>query len=302
MDTVQKLRKKAYASGNLNKVEHLRVERDADAIIIEPAQERVVYVPVYDTRVVYGNWWWDDYPPVYWHHPRHYTNVSGFYWGPSIYIGPTFFYSSCHWHNRRVVVIDRHHHHSTHFYTSRSISRYHGARDWHHNPVHRRGVAYYNNDLRRNYGSRHESYRDARVYRENHRGGNQTPNRAAESRGNADRFKNNPRVIHSQNERLNVNNTVRQPQVERKQVDRQQTDRQQTDRQQTDRQQVDRAEQLRTRMNNQRNERTISTPNDLTRGRQAGERAVENGERDNNNRQQFDRGFTRAAFFTPHDK
>ncbi|HWV16822.1 MAG TPA: DUF3300 domain-containing protein [Cellvibrio sp.] len=168
MDSVQNLRKKAYNSGNLNKVQHLKVEREADQIIIEPAQERVVYVPVYDTRVVYGGWWWPDYPPVYWHQPASYVYISGFYWGPSIYIGPTFFYSSCRWRERQVVVIDRHYHYTSHpvFYTGRSISRYQGARVWRHEPEHRRGVAYYDNRLREQYGSRRESYRDARVYRE----------------------------------------------------------------------------------------------------------------------------------------
>lgn len=170
MDTIQSLRKKAYASGSLDKVQHLKVQRDVDQIIIEPAQERVVYVPVYDTRVVYGNWWWPDYPPVYWHYPSSYTYVSGFYWGSSIHIGTNYFYSSCHWRNRHVVVIDRHSHYSnTRFYTGRSIIGHESAREWHHAPAHRRGVAYYNNDLRERYGSRNESYRDARSYREEHR-------------------------------------------------------------------------------------------------------------------------------------
>ena len=171
MDAVQRLRKRAYASGNLEKAQHISVEQDNDNIVIEPAQERVVYVPVYDTRVVYGNWWWPQYPPVYWHYPSSYTYVSGFYWGPSIYIGPTYFYSSCHWRDRRVVVIDRHTHYSGNprFYTGRSIVRHEGSRAWRHNPAHRHGVAYYNNNLRETYGSRRDSRMSDRQYREQHR-------------------------------------------------------------------------------------------------------------------------------------
>ncbi|MET0355477.1 MAG: DUF3300 domain-containing protein, partial [Cellvibrio sp.] len=170
MDTVQRLRKRAYASGNLEKAQHIKAEQEDDNIVIEPAQERVVYVPVYDTRVVYGNWWWPEYPPVYWHYPSSYTYVSGFYWGPSIYIGPSYFYSSCHWRDRRVVVIDRHTHYSNpRFYTGRSIVRHSGSRAWRHDPAHRHGVAYYNNNLRQTYGSRHESRRNDREYREYHR-------------------------------------------------------------------------------------------------------------------------------------
>lgn len=164
MDSIQKLRNKAYASGNLDKVEHVRVIREEKTIVIEPSVERVVYVPAYDTRVVYGNWWWSDYPPVYWHYPSSYVFVSGFYWGPRVHIGPRFYFSGLHWHQRRVVVVD-HHHHGHRFYDSRSVVRHHQAKHWHHNPVHRRGVAYYDNHTRERFNSPRESYRDSRQYR-----------------------------------------------------------------------------------------------------------------------------------------
>lgn len=165
MDSIQKLRNRAYASGNLDKVEHVRVIREEKTIVIEPSVERVVYVPAYDTRVVYGNWWWADYPPVYWHYPSSYVFVSGFYWGPRVHIGPRFYFSGCHWRDRRVVVIDRHHHHNNHFYDSRSVVRYSNAKHWHHNPVHRRGVAYHDNHTRERFHSPRESYRDTQQYR-----------------------------------------------------------------------------------------------------------------------------------------
>lgn len=159
MNVIQDLRQKAYAAGSLDKMEHVTVQREEKVIVIEPAVERVVYVPYYDTRVVYGNWWWSDYPPVYWHHPRHHVFVGGFYWGPRVYVAPSFFFSSFHWHHRRVVVIDYHHHHHPRFYSSRHIAHYHGARHWHHNPVHRRGVVYRNDNIRHHYNSNRQSYR-----------------------------------------------------------------------------------------------------------------------------------------------
>jgi hypothetical protein len=165
MDAIQNLRNKAYASGSLDKLEHVKVQREKEIIIIEPAVERVVYVPVYDTRVVYGNWWWSDYPPVYWHYPSHYTFVGGFYWGPRIYVGPSFYFSSFHWHRRHVVYVDRGHGHRHHFHNGRSIANYSGARQWRHNPTHRRGVAYYNDRVSRDYGSQRQSYRDLRQQR-----------------------------------------------------------------------------------------------------------------------------------------
>lgn len=184
MDSIQKLRNRAYASGNLDKVEHVRVVREEKIIVIEPSVERVVYVPAYDTRVVYGNWWWADYPPVYWHYPSSYVFVSGFYWGPRVYIGPRFYFSGCHWHDRRVVVIDRHHHHGHRFYDSRSVVRHDDARHWHHNPVHRRGVAYHDNDTRERFHSPRESYRDTQQYRANLRDNNLRDNNLRNNNGN----------------------------------------------------------------------------------------------------------------------
>jgi hypothetical protein len=169
MDSVQRLRQKARAAGNLDKAQYIRVEEEDDEIIIEPAQERIVYVPVYDTRVVYGSWWYPDYPPVYWHYPSTYVYSYGFYWGPSIYVGSSYFYSSCHWRDRRVVVIDRTRYSSSRFYTGRSIVHHEGAQRWRHNPVHRQGVAYYNDNLRRTYNSDRPARYTDRFYRDSDR-------------------------------------------------------------------------------------------------------------------------------------
>lgn len=163
MDSIQNLRNKAWASGNLDQLPHVQVQREQEVIVIEPAVERVVYVPVYDTRVVYGNWWWPDYPPVYWHHP-HYNYSSGFYWGSAIHVGSGFYFSSFHWPRRQVVYVDYHgyHHQRPHFYSGRSISHYHGAKHWRHNPNHRRGVGYRHEHTQRQFNSNrpttHERY------------------------------------------------------------------------------------------------------------------------------------------------
>lgn len=186
MDSIQTLRNRAYASGNLDKVEHVRVVREEKTIVIEPSVERVVYVPAYDTRVVYGNWWWADYPPVYWHYPSSYVFVSGFYWGPRVYIGPRFYSSGCHWNQRRVVVVD--HYHGHRFYDNRSVAHYAGAKHWHHNPVHRRGVAYYDNHTRERFHSPRESYGDSRQYRANLRDGNGNRDNYAGDRNNSSRL------------------------------------------------------------------------------------------------------------------
>ncbi len=149
--SVQDLRQRANDEGSLADLDHYEVvEDDNDNIVIESRVKEVVYVPVYDTRVVYGRWWWDDYPPVYWSGVR--AGIS-FHWGPRIYVGTRIYFSSFHWLNRHVVVVDRYHHKRHRFYTGRHVVRHANARKWVHNPHHRRGVHYRHSRLRNHYGN-----------------------------------------------------------------------------------------------------------------------------------------------------
>lgn len=179
MDTIQALRDKAYASGNLRDTEYTKVVREEKIIVIEPVMERVVYIPYYDTRVVYGSWWWDAYPPVYWPRPAHFVRVGTIYWGPRTILTAGFFFSSPHWHQRRVVVIDYHHHHHPRYYSAPKIAHYHGAHHWQHNPKHRRNIAYRHEHVHNKYQPRVDSGRFSRDWRaDNHR-----DNRRAETKG-----------------------------------------------------------------------------------------------------------------------
>ncbi|MGA2401278.1 MAG: DUF3300 domain-containing protein [Syntrophobacteraceae bacterium] len=63
MDTVQRLRGKAHAEGNLNTTEQQKVVVRGENIAIEPANPRIVYVPTYNPAVIYGSWWYPSYPP-----------------------------------------------------------------------------------------------------------------------------------------------------------------------------------------------------------------------------------------------
>ena len=63
MDTVQRLRAKAHAQGNLKSTEQQKVVVRGESIEIEPANPRVVYVPTYNPMVIYGSWWHPAYPP-----------------------------------------------------------------------------------------------------------------------------------------------------------------------------------------------------------------------------------------------
>jgi len=82
MDTVQRLRARALAAGSLRDTEQQRVLVQDGIIVIEPAQPEVVYAPVYDTRVVYGRWWYPSFPPYFFPPPPRVVLVGGFgFWG-----------------------------------------------------------------------------------------------------------------------------------------------------------------------------------------------------------------------------
>lgn len=65
MDTVQALRQRAQATGNLRSDGEYVVEQHDGAIVVEPRTE-VVYVRYYDPYIVYGPWWWPAYRPIFW--------------------------------------------------------------------------------------------------------------------------------------------------------------------------------------------------------------------------------------------
>ena len=96
MDTVQRMRGKAYDSGNLKTTEQQIVTQQPDKIIvIQPADPEVIYVPTYSSTVVYGGWSYPSYyyPPMYYPPPYGYGAMAftvGVVWGAAIWGG-------CNW-------------------------------------------------------------------------------------------------------------------------------------------------------------------------------------------------------------
>lgn len=143
LTSVQNLRQKAYDNGSIADNDYYDISTENDNIIIESTEREIVYVPYYDTRVVYGDWWWDGYRPTYWHKPRNYVHLSGgFFWNAGYYIRPNIFFGGFHWGSRRLVV-NQYYYDNPYRYDgySRNI-RVSNYRHWRHNPVHRRGVRY----------------------------------------------------------------------------------------------------------------------------------------------------------------
>jgi len=165
--SIQTLRQQAEQAGSLANMDNVQVIKEQQVIIIEPAQPMVIYVPYYDTRLVYGRWHWSHYPPVYWHHPYQYASHHGhFYWGHGVHISSHFFFSAFHWHNRHVVVS----HYNRHGYHPRKkIVVSHNAKRWHHQPKHRRGVAYSSGSVKKKYYSPRASVRSSHGTQKNKR-------------------------------------------------------------------------------------------------------------------------------------
>ena len=146
MDTVQKLRQKAQEAGNLSSNSQIQVTQSDGSIEVAAANPDVVYVPYYDPAVVYGSWWWPDYPPVFWAPWDGYGWYGGFAWGIGIGIGADFFFGSWDWRTHRVYTHD-HRHLDDHDH--RHLDDGH---PWQHDPGHRHGVPYRDASLNRQVG------------------------------------------------------------------------------------------------------------------------------------------------------
>lgn len=151
MDTIQNLRKKAEAEGNLktNKEQKVIVEKETQTIIIEPSNPQVIYVPTYNPTVVYGLWWYPAYPPYYYYPPGYAAGATLFSFGVGITIGAAWGYAwgGCNWGRGNVNInINR----NTNINTKIDRSKYAnkistgegGKGSWKHNPEHRKGVSY----------------------------------------------------------------------------------------------------------------------------------------------------------------
>ena len=80
MNSIQRLRAQAEQAGHLASTPQQTVTSEQGAIVIQPADPQVVYVPVYNPTVVYGAWPYPALPPVYFPPPAAYVGgafVSG---------------------------------------------------------------------------------------------------------------------------------------------------------------------------------------------------------------------------------
>ena len=148
MDTVQSLRRRAQAAGNLASTSEQSVSDVDQAIVIVPARPDVIYVPVYDPLVIYGAWWAPAYPPWFWFPPPIYGYAYGGVVG--IVFGGGHVVSHNHWGwshpdwRRHDIAI---HPGNNRFWNVRGHAPPPGGA-WRHSPDHRHGVAYPNGATR----------------------------------------------------------------------------------------------------------------------------------------------------------
>jgi hypothetical protein len=130
-EQVQVLRAQAERSNHLVSTPQIRVVHEGPAVVIEPANPAVVYVPVYNPQIVYGPWAYAAYPPLFFPPP------AGFFVGPvgvgigfSVgfgVVGPLWGWGRPSWGARGVVIDNE-------FYSRISFdhARFVGGATWHH--------------------------------------------------------------------------------------------------------------------------------------------------------------------------
>ena len=153
MATIQNLRAKAKAAGNLETTREQKVIVEEKIIRIEPASPQVIYVPAYDPAVVYGVWAYPAYPPYYYYPPGYAATTSAYAFTAGVVLGAAWGYAWGHadWHGGDVNIninqnntfnqnIDRDRY-KQELQQKGQMNR-EGQGRWQHDPEHRKGVAY----------------------------------------------------------------------------------------------------------------------------------------------------------------
>jgi hypothetical protein len=156
MDTIQSLRAKAQAAGNLKTTQEQKVIVQDKIIVIEPASPQVVYVPAYNPTVVYGTWPYPAYPPYYYYPPGYVAARSAFWFGSAVALGAAWGYAwgSPNWNNGHV-----HYNYNQNVNINTNINRNVYANqlpanaqgNWQHNAANRKGVPYGNQAVAQKY-------------------------------------------------------------------------------------------------------------------------------------------------------
>ena len=165
MSAVQRLRVSAKANGHLGSSPQQTVSTETQdgqsAIVIQPTNPQVIYVPQYDPAYIWGTPAWGYYPPLYY-------PTFGFGFWPGINVALWFGgwggwgwggWGWCpHWSGHNVFVNNA-------FFHRYGFHDFHGGfgrTAWAHDPTHRLGVAYPNSQLAGRYQAASAASRSSR--------------------------------------------------------------------------------------------------------------------------------------------
>jgi len=147
--SVQRLRAQAQKTGALKSTPEQTVSTEDNAIVIEPVQPEVAYVPYYESSV-YGDWAYPSYPPYYWPPPAGYGVAAGIGFIAGAAIASGWWNNGVNWGGGGLYV--------NHFNNFNNFNNYNFNRNnsqrWNHVAAHRKGVGYGNDRLRQQYGNR----------------------------------------------------------------------------------------------------------------------------------------------------
>ncbi|MBI5632793.1 MAG: DUF3300 domain-containing protein [Nitrospirae bacterium] len=190
MATVQNLRAKAQAAGNLKTTKEQKVVVEKEIIIIESANPQVVYVPAYNPTIIYGSWWYPAYPPYY-YYPPGYVAAPYVAFATGVAVGAAWGYAWGHanWHGGDVDIdINKNININNNINRDKYKQLYQGKGkgQWQHDAGHRGGVAYKNQTVAQKYnrGTGGDAAKSRDAYR-----GRAEQGRQELSRGGADQFK-----------------------------------------------------------------------------------------------------------------
>ena len=167
MDTIQRLRAKAEAAGNLksNAEQIVTVEpgptpqapapqtvvvqqAPPQVITIQPADPQVIYVPTYNPTVIYGPWPYPAYPPYYYYPPGYVAGAALLSFGIGMAVGGAL-WGNCNWGRGDVNVnVNQYNSYSRNVNNVNvanrrtEIQNNRGNGQWQHNPEHRKGAQY----------------------------------------------------------------------------------------------------------------------------------------------------------------
>ncbi len=175
MGTVQNLRKKAQASGNLKTTKEQVVKVEQEVIIIEPASPQVIYVPTYNPTVVYGSWAYPAYPPYPVYPPGYVATTAAFSFMAGAAVGAAWGYAwgNANWRGGDVNI---NYNQNTNINNNINREKYKqqgqgqgqaGQGKWQHDAGHRGGVAYKDQGTAQKYnkGTGGEAAKSREAYR-----------------------------------------------------------------------------------------------------------------------------------------